>query len=125
MAKRQINLESIKRDRISDSDQKLFDIFSQVLDPRDGIPPAEAAKLINEMLPVEEPAKAGSADIASAEQFLWNLWALLLRIVQAIPHEHPGQEQVSELVEELSRLPPKTLEVWEVRPDSRPLVPEL
>lgn len=114
MAEESIKLESINQDRFSDSDHKLFDVLSKVLKPKSRTPPAKAAKQISELFHAEKPAKADGSDSESDEAFLWNFWEVLIDVVQVIPREHPGQEQVLSVLAELSRLPPTTIEIWGV-----------
>jgi hypothetical protein len=82
---------------------------------RSRITPAEAAKQISELFMFQDIEHADNNHAESAETFLWNFWAFLIQIVQLVPHDHSGQSQLILTLEELSRLPSKTIKIWGVR----------
>ena len=110
MAGEHIDLESIKdRYFIPELDQKPYDLWNDVLQPGSHVTPAEAAKRINELFPVRKPEHTDKSYAESAQRFLWYFWALLIQVVQLLPHEHQAQTKVVLILEELSRLPPTTI----------------
>jgi hypothetical protein len=71
--------------------------------------PVEAVKQISELYPVKIPKPADSSYSENAETFLWYLWVLLVKIVQPVPHDRSGGTKVILILEELSRLPLRTV----------------
>lgn len=119
MAEKAIELESLKDNRVLDPEQKCFNIWKMVLQPDSRMTPAEAAKQISVLFTFQDIEHADSSHAESAETFLWNFWAFLIQIVQLIPHDHSGQSQLILTLDELSRLPSKTIKIWGVRPCSK------
>lgn len=113
MAEEPINLEPItdeERPWDPEFDQKPYDIWNEVLQPGSHVTPTEAAKRINELFPVRKPEHTDKSYGESASQFLWNFWDLLIQVVQLLPHDHQAQTKVVLILEELTRLPPITVE---------------
>ncbi|KAF7511542.1 hypothetical protein GJ744_004130 [Endocarpon pusillum] len=112
MAEEPINLESIPESGpfYPPLDQKPYELWKDLLQPGNPITPAEAAKKINELFPVRKPEDTVESYNDSAAVFLEHFWGLLIRIVRLIPRDHSAQIKVVQILEELARLPPTTME---------------
>jgi hypothetical protein len=80
MAEKTIELKSLKDNRTLDPEQKCFDIWNMVLQPDRRITPVKAAKQISELFTFQDMEHADSSHVESAETFLWNFWAFLIRL---------------------------------------------
>ncbi|KAK6504822.1 hypothetical protein TWF481_006759 [Arthrobotrys musiformis] len=47
----------------------------------------------------------------SLNEFFWSLWDVFIRTAAAIPYQHPGQQKLVNVLEELARLPRRTVKV--------------
>ncbi|OGM47135.1 hypothetical protein ABOM_003885 [Aspergillus bombycis] len=47
------------------------------------------------------------------EEFLWLVWDAFIRLARQVPHAHPFQDRMVDLVEALTLLPPLSIEIWQ------------
>jgi hypothetical protein len=96
----------------SDSpEQHIFNILNDYLQPSSTTPPRETAQAINALTP-----KAGSTPEESPdlEDFLWYTWGTIIKVAKQIPHNHPSQDRLVDLIHALTELPPTTVSIWGV-----------
>lgn len=89
------------------TEQRIFDILNDYLQPSSTTPPSEAAQAIHALTPTQEENSA-------LENFLWSTWGTIVGIVKQIPHNHPSQDRLVDLIHALTELPPTTVSIWNV-----------
>ncbi|EAW17801.1 DUF3632 domain-containing protein [Aspergillus fischeri NRRL 181] len=102
-----LSLES--RVQPNSPEQHIFNILNDYLQPSSTTPPSEAAQSIHALTP-----KAGSTQEESSEMedFLWYTWGTIIKVAKQIPHNHPSQDRLVELIHALTELPPTTVSIW-------------
>ncbi|KAI9773364.1 MAG: hypothetical protein M1840_007579 [Geoglossum simile] len=75
-------------------------VLNDALQPSDAISPAAAANRINELIPLED-----GQDVSEVDGFFWGLWEGFTDVAGRLPHDHPSQEKLVQVIEELNRLP--------------------
>lgn len=114
MAALSFHLESLDDPEPWFVEQKLFDILNEYLQPSSTTTPTVAAQGIDALTPMKRPDLADGKRKQSPESFLWEIWETFIAIAKQIPHDHPSQDRLVEVVKALSELPPKTVEIWTV-----------
>ncbi|KAJ6188457.1 Protein of unknown function DUF3632 [Penicillium mononematosum] len=84
-------------------EQKYFTILHDCLQPTSEISAAEAAAAINELTPMNREAKGENAE--HPESWCLEFWGTINEIVKQIPHDHPSQDKMVEIMKELKVLP--------------------
>ncbi|KAB8235887.1 DUF3632 domain-containing protein [Aspergillus alliaceus] len=73
-----------------------------------------ATEEIDKLNPVRHSKKAHEeVQEDELEEFLWQVWDAFIRLARQVPHAHPFQDRIVDLVEALTRLPPLSIEVWQ------------
>ncbi|KAF7596409.1 hypothetical protein BBP40_001716 [Aspergillus hancockii] len=97
-------------------EQKIFDLLNdylQLSSPRSAL---STANTLDTLFPTNRPDQDQPKDEPKEEpeSFLWHMWPLIHRIAQRIPHSHPSQEKLAELVKTLKTLTSKTptVHIW-------------
>ncbi|KAJ5240089.1 hypothetical protein N7468_004708 [Penicillium chermesinum] len=102
-----LDLESAKEGKeLSDHQQSIFTIISNLLQPDGGLDPIEAANQVDDLVPNQSEKEA--------EDFLWSFWNLLIKIVKLVPHHHEGQDLLVQLLGYLLNVPGRPLVIWGV-----------
>jgi hypothetical protein len=104
-----LSLES--RAEPNSTEQDIFNILNDYLQPSSTTAPSEAAQAIHALTP-----KAGSTQEENndLENFLWSTWGAIIKIAKQIPHNHPSQDRPVDLIHALTELPPTTVSIWSV-----------
>ena len=110
MGEAPLDLSTVADERSSDLEQKLSEILSSTLKADHDATPIKAAREINLLCPLGQSEEAGEA-----EAFIWRFWTLVIRTAQVVPSDHPGQNRLVSVLDELTGLPPSKLEIWGVR----------
>lgn len=113
MAALSFHLESLDDPEPWFVEQKLFDILNEDLQSSSTTTPAVAAQGIDALAPMKRP-NLGDGKKESPESFLWEIWKIFIPIAKQIPHDHPSQDRLVEVIAALSELPPTTVEIWTV-----------
>ncbi|RLL96285.1 hypothetical protein CFD26_106374 [Aspergillus turcosus] len=98
-----LSLES--RAEPNSTEQRIFDILNDYLQPSSTTPPSEAARAIHALTPTQE-------ENSDLEDFLWSTWGTIIQIAKQIPHDHPSQDRLVDLIHALAELPPTTVSIW-------------
>lgn len=112
MATLSLHLESLDDPEPWPIEEKVFTILNEYLQPSSTTTPSTAARAIDALTPMKRPD--GQEEKESAESFLWEIWGIFIAIAKQIPHEHPSQERLVEVVNALSELPSTSVEIWGV-----------
>ncbi|KXG52508.1 uncharacterized protein PGRI_087920 [Penicillium griseofulvum] len=84
-------------------EQKYFAILDNSLQPDSQVSAAEAATGLNELTPMNRKANGEEAE----EPVSWCLefWGTINELVKQIPYDHPSQDKMVEIIQELKALP--------------------
>ncbi|RHZ63634.1 DUF3632 domain-containing protein [Aspergillus thermomutatus] len=96
------------RDELDTTEQRIFDILNDYLQPSSTIPPSEAAQALDALTP-KASAQEEDSDL---ESFLWSIWGTVIDIAKQVPHDHPSQDRLVDLIHALTELPPTTVSIW-------------
>ncbi|KAJ5483989.1 hypothetical protein N7539_005785 [Penicillium diatomitis] len=116
-----LDLERVKAtEEFRPFETKLFNILHDLIQPGNKLEPTAAAAQINDLFPSNEEDSSKAAvstedqdDAATnPEAFLWSLWGLIIQVMRLVPPRHPGQDQMISLLQSLSELPARSLEIW-------------
>ncbi|KAI2789056.1 hypothetical protein POX_e07083 [Penicillium oxalicum] len=116
-----LDLDRVKAaEELKPFEERLFRILHDLVQPGEKVDPTEAAAQINHLFPPSEdsskappPEPTDENDAATdPEAFLWALWGLIIQVVRLVPPHHPGQERVIALLQALSDLPARSLDIW-------------
>ncbi|KAB8067133.1 hypothetical protein BDV29DRAFT_200699 [Aspergillus leporis] len=88
---------------------ELFVILQEYLQSVDIESSAAAAQRINNLIPTRRSGHSYSDDM---EIFLWSTWGIFIHIAKQIPHDHPWQDRLVELIRALTLIVPMTVEIW-------------
>ncbi|KAL4066181.1 hypothetical protein J3A83DRAFT_4098949 [Scleroderma citrinum] len=88
----------------SDIEQFTFDILNEYLSPSSSTSPMDAAWQFNNGLPFNSP-DVESEEMESIDCLLGEIWDLVFRLAQQIPHNHPSQERFVQFILALRDLP--------------------
>lgn len=91
-------------------------LLSDFLQPNSAAKPDEVAATIDQ----QNPLKRGDGDASSTEDFVWGFWDDIDQIARQIPHEHPSQDKLVDVISALKTLPPTTINVWVCFPIPKP-----
>ncbi|GAQ09484.1 hypothetical protein ALT_6805 [Aspergillus lentulus] len=102
-----LSLES--RAQPDSPEHRIFNILNDYLQPSSTTPPREAAQAIHALTP-----KTGSTpeENSELEDFLWYTWGTIIKVAKQIPHNHPSQDRLVDLIHALTELPPTTVSIW-------------
>ncbi|GFF51678.1 hypothetical protein IFM61606_02308 [Aspergillus udagawae] len=91
------------------TEQRIFNILNDYLQPSSTTPPSEAAQAIHALTP-----KAGSTpeENPDLEDFLWSTWGTIIKTAKQIKDNHPSQDRLVDLIHALTELPPTTVSIW-------------
>ena len=64
------------------------------------VPVQVAANRINELIPLKN-----GDDISEVDGFFWGIWEAFIEVAGQTPHDHPSQQRLVQVIEELARLP--------------------
>ncbi|CAI7633617.1 unnamed protein product [Penicillium glandicola] len=98
-----IRLASLEDDDPWVVEQKYFMILNDSLQPDSQVSPAEAAAGISKLTPMNREANGEEAE--EPESWCLEFWATINEIVKQIPHDHPSQDKMVEIIKELKALP--------------------
>lgn len=105
--RRPLSLESAKEGKeLSEQQQKVFTILTSLVQPDGGLEPIDGASQVDDLVPNQNEKEA--------EDFFWSFWTYLIKIVQLVPHDHKGQEQLVQLLGYLLNVPRRTVVIWGV-----------
>ncbi|KAH0559380.1 hypothetical protein GP486_004104 [Trichoglossum hirsutum] len=97
-----LNFEPIRRIHQGYPWCGIFDVLDEYLRPGSEKTPDIAAVQIHRYNPTIGNGKKW--DYADCEQFLWDFWEKFIEFARAIPHNHPSQERLVNLVIQLTRV---------------------
>ncbi|KAF7155551.1 hypothetical protein CNMCM6106_004697 [Aspergillus hiratsukae] len=102
-----LSLES--RAEPNSTEQRVFDILNDYVQPSSTTPAGEAAQAIHALTP-----KAGSTqeEKSELENFLWFIWGAIIEIAKQIRHNRASQDRLVDLIHALTELPPTTVSIW-------------
>ncbi|KAJ5425964.1 hypothetical protein N7465_001034 [Penicillium sp. CMV-2018d] len=83
--------------------RKYFMILNNSLQPDSQVSAAEAAAGINELTPMNREANGEEAE--EPESWCLEFWGTINELVKQIPHDHPSQDKMVEIIKELIALP--------------------
>lgn len=98
-----LQLASLEDDDPWIVEQKYFNILNDCLQPASQLSAAEAAARINELTPMNREANGEEAE--HPESWCLEFWGTVSEIVKQIPHDHPSQDKMVEIIHELKALP--------------------
>jgi hypothetical protein len=75
-------------------------VLNDALQLSDAISPAVAANRINELIPLKN-----GGGVSEVDGFFWGLWEGFIDAAGRYPYDHPSQEKLVQVIEELNRLP--------------------
>ncbi|KAJ5158374.1 uncharacterized protein N7500_008025 [Penicillium coprophilum] len=84
-------------------EQKYFMILNNSLQPDSQVSAAEAAAGIHELTPMNREANGEEAE--EPESWCLEFWGAINELVKQIPHDHPSQDKMVEIIQELKALP--------------------
>jgi len=87
-----------------------FNIIAAYLQPDSSASAPETATNLNALTPMERPLAEGER-AEEPGSFLLEFWEMFIALVQQIPHDHPSQERLVQLVKELKSLIPESAAV--------------
>ena len=90
--------------------KKAFDIVAAYLQLDSSASATETAASLDALTPLKRQLSEGEK-AEQLESFLLEFWETYVVIVRQVPHDHPSQERLVELVKELSRQPTALTEV--------------
>ncbi|KAB8227349.1 DUF3632 domain-containing protein [Aspergillus alliaceus] len=106
-----LHLESYATDNPLKPELELFIILKEYLQSSDvKSSAAAAAQKINSLVPTRRASYSYSDDV---ELFLWSTWGIFIHVAKQIPHDHPWQGRLVELIRSLTVLVPIKVEIWE------------
>ncbi|KAE8423833.1 hypothetical protein BDV36DRAFT_289930 [Aspergillus pseudocaelatus] len=95
-------------------EQKVIHTLEGLLHSFDADSIRVAAEEIDELNPARHSKKAHKeVQEDELEEFLWLVWDAFIRLARQVPHAHPFQDRMVDLVEALTLLPPLSVEVWQ------------
>lgn len=119
-AEPELQLETVRtQEDLTELEETLFDILKNALQPPPTSEPAVAAQKINELVP-SASSEDENANAEEVEGFLWSLWGLVIETIKLVPHQHPGQTQMVDLIESMTQVSERTLTIWGVRSPTSP-----
>ncbi|KAH7035999.1 uncharacterized protein B0I36DRAFT_429984 [Microdochium trichocladiopsis] len=89
--------------------QNAYNIISAFIQAKDQPDPLEAAKELGALAPANRVLQEAE-EAESYVSFLLEFWELFLRIARQVPHDHPAQDRLVQLVAELKELPTSDVE---------------
>lgn len=98
-----LRLASLEDDNPWTIEQKYFMILNDYLQPASQVSAAKAAAGINELTPMNREAKGEEAE--HPESWCLEFWGTVSEVVKQIPHDHPSQDKMVEIMKELKNLP--------------------
>lgn len=98
-----LHLASLEDDDPWIVEQKYFMILNNSLQPDSQVSAAEAAAGINELTPMNREANGEEAE--EPESWCLEFWGTINELVKQIPHDHPSQDKMVEIIKELKALP--------------------
>lgn len=108
-----LRLESLEDDDPWIVDEKTFDLLNEYLQPDSAISASTAARIMDALTPAKREA-AGAKNVEHPESFLFETWETFIEIAKQIPHDHPSQDRLIQLLAELTKLSPTEVEIWGV-----------
>ena len=107
----QLSLASLKGENESRSiQQKVFTILNYHLQNNKYTSATEAATDLDELTPMKREARGEDAE--HLESFLWKTWGTFIEIAKQIPHDHPSQAKMVQIIKALTTLPAVEIEIW-------------
>lgn len=94
-------------------EQETFTILNFYLQLKSAITAATAVAALDVHSPMKREAQPGE-EVEVAESFLMETYSTFIGIARQIPHDHPSQDRLVELIKALTELPPTEVVVWEV-----------
>jgi hypothetical protein len=88
-------------------DQKIFHILNTYLQSNATFPPTEAAREIDKLFPLNRPREEDREN-EEPESFLFEMWDVVISVVEQIPWDHPGQTRLVNCIRALRDLPGPT-----------------
>lgn len=114
MATLSLHLESLQDPNPWRVEQKAFDILNEYLQPASTTPPEAAAQGIDSLAPMKRARPDEVQDKESPESFLSEIWSLFIAVAKQVPHDHPSQDRLVNLVKALCAMPPTEVQIWGV-----------
>ncbi|GIK00107.1 hypothetical protein Aspvir_004123 [Aspergillus viridinutans] len=91
------------------TEQHIFNILNDYLQPSSTTPPSEAAQAIHALTP---KAASTQEEDSELEDFLWSTWGTIIKIAKQIDDNHPSQDRLVDVIHALTELPPTTVSIW-------------
>ncbi|KAF3393942.1 hypothetical protein F1880_004895 [Penicillium rolfsii] len=112
-----LDLERVRaEEELKPFEEQLFNILHDLLQPGPIIEAADAAAKINDLFPSSEDDPKAAVDendpAADPDTFLWSLWGLIIQVMRLVPPQHPGQIRMISFLQELAKIPTRTLDIW-------------
>ncbi|KAH7882960.1 hypothetical protein F5I97DRAFT_1978005 [Phlebopus sp. FC_14] len=108
MATLDLHIECVGDSDPWDIEQHMFDVLSDYLQPSSTMSPITAAEQFNFCFPLNRTDGENGEGKESEDSFLWELWSLVLRVAQQVPHRHPSQDRLAQWVKALVDFPIET-----------------
>jgi hypothetical protein len=103
MANTPLNL-SLEEDDLAFFHKKIFDILNDVLQPTSTTSLEDAAKALDNLHPDRRPDEPGQKK-ETQDAFVYWFFEPFHTVAKQIPHRHPAQDKLAELVKTLQNLP--------------------
>ncbi|KAF5857335.1 hypothetical protein ETB97_005950 [Aspergillus alliaceus] len=111
MAALNLHLQSLLHEEMSMVEEKTVQILDDFLQRASAVPAQVAAWKMYKLTP--ECLEEGRSEKLDLETFLWQVWDIFIQVARRIPHNHPFQDHMANLVESLASLPPLTVNIWQ------------
>ncbi|KAA8647173.1 hypothetical protein EYZ11_003851 [Aspergillus tanneri] len=106
-------LRPLINEGIGNVEQKVIEVldnFLQNLSPDSIRVATQEIDKLNPARHLQEGCKVPDNDL---EEFLWQTWDAFISVARQVPHDHPFQDRMVDLVEALTLLPPLNVEIWQ------------
>ena len=105
-----IHLESLDDPEPWIIEKQMFDILVEYLDPSKGVTAVAAAHAFDKLAPMNREVSEDE-EVEEPVSFLLETWGNLIIIAKQIDHDHLAQARLTNLMVELTKLPPIIVEI--------------
>ncbi|KAL1961897.1 hypothetical protein VTN77DRAFT_930 [Rasamsonia byssochlamydoides] len=91
-----------------------FLILNDFVQPSSALSAVDVASRINQLLPLKDLDRLDTHDVDKVEGFLWAIWDTFIHVAKQIPHDHPAQQRLVQVIVELTQFPPVVIKLWGV-----------
>lgn len=98
-------------------EKQMFEMLVGYLDPDKDVSAKTAAIALNKLAPMHREVNDDD-EVETPASFLLETWGIFIKIAKQIKYNHPAQGRLVDLIVELTKLPPVTVEIWGVSTDS-------